>query len=170
MPRLTRVMVAAFAVALLVGVVAAGPAAAFDRRANERTLLKLVNHARVQRGLKPVAISAALQRAALSHSRDMLARGYFGHSSLSGASVKTRAGRAGYNVTGRASWAVGEVIAWGTSYSSTPESVFRGWMQSSAHRRVILCTRWRDVGIGCACGTFRGTSGAVMYTVDFGRR
>jgi uncharacterized protein YkwD len=170
MPRLIRTTVAAFAVALLMGVVAAGPAAAFDRRANERAMLKLVNHARVQRGLKPVAISAALQRAALSHSRDMLARGFFGHSSLSGASVKTRAGRAGYSVASSASWSVGEVIAWGTSYRSTPESVFKGWMRSSAHRRVILCPRWRDVGIGCAGGTFQGSSGAVMYTADFGRR
>ena len=43
-------------------------------------------------------------------------------------------------------------------------------MNSSAHRQVILTARWRDVGIGCSRGTFKGLSGVVMYTVDFGRR
>ena len=43
-------------------------------------------------------------------------------------------------------------------------------MRSSGHRQVILTKRWRDVGIGCARGTYKGISGVVMYTVDFGRR
>ena len=52
----------------------------------------------------------------------------------------------------------------------TPQVVFKAWMHSSSHRQVILARRWRDVGIGCDRGSFKGMSGVVMYTIDFGRR
>jgi uncharacterized protein YkwD len=62
------------------------------------------------------------------------------------------------------------VIALGSSHKGNPESIFKGWMRSSSHRQVILSSRWRDVGVGCARGNYRGYSGVLMYTVDFGRR
>ena len=62
------------------------------------------------------------------------------------------------------------MIAWGSSTQGIPKSVFRSWLRSGAHRQIILSSRWRDVGVGCARGTYRGLSGVVMYTVDFGRR
>jgi len=115
-------------------------------------------------------VAGTLDRAALAHARDMVARDYFAHSSLAGAGVAARARGAGYSVSGYERWYVGEVIAWGKGTRSTPASVFKAWMNSSTHRRVILSARWRDVGIGCSRGTFKGLSGVVMYTVDFGRR
>jgi uncharacterized protein YkwD len=146
------------------------PAQAFDRAATEGKILRLVNHARSSRGLARVKVVRPLDRAALLHSRDMIVRGYFSHSSLAGASIATRARSAGYSTSGCSRWTVGEVIAWGSSSRGTPRSIFKSWMRSSTHRRVILTKRWRDVGIGCARGTYRGFSGAVMYTIDFGRR
>ena len=100
----------------------------------------------------------------------MIAHDYFAHSSLGGATVATRARSAGYSVSGCSQWSVGEVIAWGMSVRGTPQAIFRAWMHSSSHRQVILARRWRDVGIGCARGSYRGLSGVIMYTVDFGRR
>jgi uncharacterized protein YkwD len=167
MRRLTGATLVALFVFLAVGAV---PAAAFDRSASEATLLSLVNHARVKRGLSRVKIASTLDRAALSHSRDMLRRGYFSHSSLGGVSVARRTRGAGYSLSGCSYWSVGEVIAWGKSSRGTPQAVFHSWMHSSAHRRVILSKRWRDVGIGCDRGTYRGLSDVIMYTVDFGRR
>jgi uncharacterized protein YkwD len=111
-----------------------------------------------------------LDSAALSHSRDMIARDYFSHSSLAGASVAARVRRAGYSTSGCSRWSVGEVIALGSGSKSTPGSIFKAWMRSSGHRKVILTKSWRDVGVGCARGTYRGVRGVVMYTVDFGRR
>lgn len=130
-------------------------AAAFDRAANERTLLQLINHARTQRGLRPVAGARALHRVAVRHSRDMLVRDYFAHSS---------------SARSTGTWSVGEIIGWGRSYLGTPQSVFKRWMRSPAHRSILLGSRWRAVGVGCARGTFCGASGAIMYTVDFARR
>jgi uncharacterized protein YkwD len=150
--------------------VAARPAVAFDRQANERTVLGLINLARTSRGLAPVHLQTALDRAALAHSRDMLSRDYFSHSAPGGTTFATRLRRAGYGIAGYRSWAVGEIIGWGQGSAGSPRAVFRSWMRSSAHRAVILDRRWRDVGAGCARGTFRGVSGSIMYTVDFGRR
>ncbi len=164
--RLTGVVL----IALLAMLVGATPALAFNRSASETAILKLINHARTSRGMAAVRVADPLDRAALSHSRDMIARDYFSHSSLAGASVAARARGAGYSTSGCSSWAVGEVLALGSSYKGRPESIFKGWMQSSSHRQVILSSRWRDVGIGCARGGYRGYSGVVMYTVDFGRR
>lgn len=150
--------------------VAAGPAVASLHAANEATILRLVNRARIQRGLAPLHAQAALGGAALAHSREMMSHDYFSHSSPGGASCGTRARRAGYSTSGCRSWAVAEVIGWGKRSAGTPSSVFRSWMKSAYHRSIILGRRWRDVGIGCAFGTFRGASGSWMYTVDVGRR
>lgn len=167
MRRLTGAALVALTAFLLAGAV---PALAFDRSANEAAVLKLINETRRSRGLAAVRVAGALDRAALAHSRDMIARDYFAHSSLTGAGVAARARGAGYSVSGYQRWYVGEVIAWGTGTRGSPASVLKAWMNSSTHRQVILSARWRDVGIGCSRGTFKGLSGTVMYTVDFGRR
>lgn len=165
--RLTGAVVAALLAILVLGV---APAAAFDRSGNEAALLKLINNARKSRGLAAVRIAAPLDRAALAHSRDMIARDYFSHSSLAGATVAARARRAGYSTSGCSRWSVGEVLALGSGSKGKPGSVFKGWMRSSGHRKVIFSKSWRDVGVGCARGRYKGVSGVVIYTVDFGRR
>jgi uncharacterized protein YkwD len=142
------------------------PALAFDHTAYEATMLRLVNHARTSRGLHAVRIVSSLDRAALLHSRDMIGHDYFSHSSRGGATLAARARSAGYP----SGSALGEVLAYGSSSRGTPASIFKSWMRSSSHRQVILTARWRDVGIGCARGTYQGYSGVMMYTIDFGRR
>ncbi len=165
--RLTGAAVAALLTLLILGV---APAVAFNRSANEAALLKLINQERKSRGLAAVKMARPLDRAALAHSRDMIARDYFSHSSLAGASVAARARKAGYSTSGCSRWSVGEVIALGSGSRGKAKSVFKAWMRSSGHRKVILKKSWRDVGIGCARGTYKGVRGVVIYTVDFGRR
>jgi len=157
-------------VVLAFAAVAAGPVHASQRTVNEASLLQLINQARTQRGLVPLRVHEALERAALSHSREMMSRDYFSHLSRSGASCGARAQRAGYSLSGCRSWAVSEVIGWGRRSAGTPQAVFRSWMRSAYHRAIILGRRWRDVGIGASSGTFSGASGSWMYTVDLGRR
>jgi uncharacterized protein YkwD len=168
--RRLRYALAAVTVALVLLCVATVPALAFDRAAAENTMLRLINNARTSRGLHAVSGHAALRRAARSHSTDMLRRDYFAHSSLSGLGVSTRARRAGYGLGGWSQWSVGEVIAWGSRGLGTAEAIFDSWMHSSGHRTIILGKRWRDVGVGCSRGTYRGIGGVSMWTVDFGRR
>lgn len=164
------VLFTAVLVWLTVGVAAAEPAAAFGQRASESTLLDLINHARTKRGLAALRLNAALDRAALSHSREMLSHGWFSHLSIGGGGYCGRLRRTGYSRNGYRSWAVSEVIGRGAGARGTPQVIFTAWMRSSYHRSVLLGKRWRDVGIGVASGRFRGLSGSVLFTVDLGRR
>jgi uncharacterized protein YkwD len=168
--RRLKVVLTTATVALALLVFGAVPALAFDRQANENTMLRLINNARTSRGLHAVRSYEALHKAARAHSGDMLRRDYFAHSSLSGLTVSSRARRAGYSVNGWSAWSVGEVIAWGSGARGTPQAIFRAWMNSGGHRSIILTRRWRDVGVGCSRGTFKGISGVCMWTVDVGRR
>jgi uncharacterized protein YkwD len=157
-------------VSAAVGVCVAQPARAHDRAAVETELLRLINKARTARDLKAVKLQSALDGAAIAHSREMVSQDYFSHDSAAGTDFGARLRSAGYSRSGYASWTVGEVIGWGTGLYGTAQAIFQGWMDSSEHRRVLLGKRWRDVGIGCAEGAFRGVENTLMYTVDFGRR
>jgi len=170
MPKPISALCAALILVLAVAVVAAGPASASRRTANEAAMLQLINHARTQRGLAPLHVHAALGRAAVAHSRDMMRHHYFSHSSPGGASCAVRARRAGYATSGCQSWAISEVIGWGMSSAGTPHAIFSSWMRSAYHRSIILGRGWRDVGVGCVSGTFQDAPGSWMYTVDVGRR
>lgn len=170
MRKLGCVLLIALFSAVASGAVAARPAIAFDRLAGERAMLKLINTAREKRGLAKVRINTALDRAALAHSREMLASDRFAHTSTDGTSLGTRLRRAGYGSSGWSSWSVAEVIGMGQGTLGTPRAVFKAWMGSKAHRSIILGKRWRDVGIGCAHGTFGDSDDVVVYTVDVGRR
>ena len=170
MPKSMSAALAAMILVLALAAVAAGPAAASQRTANEAVMLRLISQVRAQRGLAPLHLHAALSRAALAHSRDMMRHHYFSHFSAGGASCSARLRRAGYSTSGCRSWAVSEVIGWGKSFAGTPQAVFGSWMRSAYHRSIILGRRWRDVGVGCASGTFKGASGSWVYTVDVGRR
>jgi len=163
-------LVALLLAGMVMGGTFAGPATAHDRAAVEKAVLSLINRARASHGLAAVRIQRSLDDAAIAHSRQMLSGDYFSHSSAGGITYAERLRRAGYTRTGYGSWAVGEVIGWGKGTAGTASAIVRAWMRSSGHRAVILDRRWRDVGIGCADGTFRGLAGTRMYTVDFGRR
>jgi uncharacterized protein YkwD len=64
--------------------------------------------------------------------------------------------------------ASGEVIGWLSTGSPQGEasSVVRAWLDSPAHRHVLLDGAFRRVGIGRAVGAIGGSSSAI-YTVDF---
>lgn len=150
--------------------VAAAPARAYNRAAVEATVLRLINRQRTSRGLHAVRIQTKLDAAAFAHSRQMVSRDYFSHYSPGGATFAQRLCAGGYTRTGCRTWAVGEVIGWGAGVAGTAQAIVKAWMRSSSHRAVILDRRWRDVGVGCAWGTFCGIPGTLMCTVDFGRR
>ena len=87
-----RRLTGAVLLALLAVLVGAVPALAFNHSANETAMLKLINQVRRSHGLATVGFAGPLDRAALAHSRDMIAHDYFAHSSLGGASVATGPG------------------------------------------------------------------------------
>jgi len=140
--------------------------AAAIRRSRDATLC-LLNRVRAHHGLPPLRLNAKLSRAARRHSRDMVRHRYFAHNSRDGRSPFDRM-RATHYVPRRASWWLGENIAWGSRSRGAPAAIVRAWMHSAPHRANILSRRFRDIGIGIAARAPVGGAGAT-YTTDFGR-
>jgi uncharacterized protein YkwD len=126
----------------------------------EERILHFHNRARKSRGLRPLCVHPKLTKAARAHSTDMIRKDYFGHGNTG-----RRLKRYGYK------WRIyGENIGGGSGRYGRPGNVFKRWMDSRDHRSNILKKGFREVGIGTATGTYKGTRGYAMYTVDFGRR
>lgn len=105
------------------------------------SVTQIVNAQRAANGLSAVRNDARLARAAQAHAEDMVAQGYFSHTGANGSRFSQRARAAGYTC------AAAENIASGQKTSAT---VMEDWMNSAGHRRNILLSDARDIGIGRA--------------------
>jgi uncharacterized protein YkwD len=167
------------AVALLVALVAV-PAAFARRGAAQETnmqaldanLLVQLNAIRSAHGLVPLKPNAVLARAAEAHSAEMIARGYFAHTSFDGSPFWKRLNAYVGDAPNR-TWSVGENLLW-SSPDVDPTQAVQLWMASPEHRQNILTARWREIGVGAlhadsAPGTYGGHAVTVI-TTDFGVR
>ena len=150
----------------------AAPAATERLQALDQQVLAALNRVRVDRGLRPLVISDALQGAAVAHSRAMLEKGFFAHDSPSGVPFVARV-RGFYRSAGYNSWAVGENLIYNTE-EITADIAIAAWLASPGHRANMLSPAWREVGIGSlyaasAGGPFSGDPTWVV-TMDFGAR
>jgi uncharacterized protein YkwD len=132
--------------------------------------LCLLNAERAARQLAPLRSNQLLARAAAAHSRDMVVRAYFSHTSLSGADFVERIRRTGYTRAAR-SWTVGENLAWGTGTRAMPREIVQSWMESPGHRANILNRTFREVGLGVTLGVPVPDGGeGATYNTGFGAR
>jgi uncharacterized protein YkwD len=115
-----------------------------------RAVRCLVNAQRAAHDLAPLRPSHELRVAAEAHGADMVSHRFFAHVSPLGGAITDRARRAGY--VRNDDWALGEDIAWGEGYLSTPAAIVTAWMNSPGHRAVILDRDYRDVGVGVTTG------------------
>jgi uncharacterized protein YkwD len=132
-----------------------------------RRVLELTNMARASGrrcGTKfypavgPVALDAALTRAAVAHARDMAEHDDFDHRGHDGSTPGMRVESAGFGDHR----IVGENIAAG---AMTADEVTQGWLASPAHCENIMDGRFTLIGIGYAEN--RHTRSAVFWTLDF---
>ena len=155
-------------VTLLAGLAApAGAAASLNLTGLEREVLACVNAERVEHGLAPVKAQSDLMGAARAHARSMAHEAFFSHDSANGASFGLRLLGYGYVRDGYSGWIVGEDIANARvgTVAATPQGVVLLWMQSAAHREVILSGVFRDAGIGIHVAGDRR-----YFTLDLGCR
>ena len=138
-------------------VVLAGPAQATDAAAVERALLDEVNRVRSAHGLPALRLDATLQRAARSHSDDMLRRGYFGHGSF--AERLARFGARGPRL--------GENLAWGAGTAAAARHMVQRWLASPPHRANLLRPGFQRIGVGASVGSFSGYESVRLVTADF---
>jgi uncharacterized protein YkwD len=138
----------------------------------ERAIVQRLNEVRVQHGLQPLAVSAALAGAAALHTRALATRGLFQHESVDGTPFQARVGRY-YGQQGFRTWSVAENLVFGSAPFSAEQAV-RAWLGSPPHRQTLLGSVWRDVGVGAvlvrrAPGVYGGGT-VVIVTADFGSR
>ena len=136
-------------------------AAAAPAAAQEQAMLCLVNGARKQRGLDPLAAPPSLARAADRKTADILRCDEFSHEAC-GREFTYWIERSGYRGCRE-----GENIAYGSGSYATPGSIFRMWMNSTGHRENILGP-YEDIGIGLRAGALGGHGGAHVWTQEFG--
>lgn len=137
---------------------AGGPTASAAQARFGPAVLAELNRVRAKHGLPPVVGDRRMARTAARHSRDMARRGYFAHGQWGGRVARAAGGPR----------RVGEVIGWLTRATPASEArrVVQGWLDSPAHRHVMLDGGFRRVGIGRAPGRV-GSLNAALYTVDW---
>jgi uncharacterized protein YkwD len=168
-------MLAASICVLLLVALPAGAASTAPRSALqslEQAVLANMNGLRREHGLAPLRLNRKLSAAALVHSNDMAARGYFSHTSANGASFDRRIAR--YYPMGKSRyWSVGENLLW-SSPSVDAARALELWLNSPEHKKNMLTPRWREIGLSAvhvtsAPGTFAGRE-VTIVTADFGVR
>ncbi len=130
-------------------------------------ILCLHNETRAEHRLPALRENKRLRRAALRHSRAMVANGFFEHTTPAGISMVDRIMRARY-VRRDQGWALGENLAWGTGSLATPQAIMKAWMDSPGHRANVVKRAYREIGIGVVAGVPSDRDSGATYTADFG--
>ena len=136
------------------------------------SVLCLINQARAQNGnLGALTLSAPLQKAGDDYTAQMVREGFFSHNGPDGSDPSSRAAAAGYAKPRDSFW-IGEDLAAGQPGADTPAALVDGWMNSSAHRAVLLDARYREFGLGMADQVPRSEGGGpgVTYAGELGVR
>ena len=138
----------------------------------EEEVLGAINDVRRRHGLGALRLNPQLSTVARAHSRSMAEHGYFDHASSDGSAFWHRLEPVFAPVRGER-WEVGENLVWGTP-GLTPAQALEMWLKSPPHRRNLLSSAWREVGLGgvhalAAPGVYGGNDVTIL-TADFGVR
>jgi uncharacterized protein YkwD len=138
----------------------------------ESGVLVEINALRRKHGLAPLRLNARLRAAADTHSAAMANRGFFSHDSADGTIFWKRVARF-YPQGSKRYWSVGENLLW-SSPDVDPAGALRMWLASAPHRKVLLTSRWQEVGlsavhVSAGPGVFNNAPVTVL-TADFGVR
>jgi uncharacterized protein YkwD len=129
----------------VVAFVAAAPAQAAPSA--EQRLVKRVNEARADHGLRQLRPASKLSAGARAWSRHLMRQDAFHHARLSAGT--------------------GEILAWGTCSWFRPARAVRMWLASSSHRALLLRPGFRVLGTGWSRGSWRGYGCVEMAVVRF---
>lgn len=125
----------------------------------ELTLAMLINRQRQQVGVMPLTLTAALNRAAYSHSVDMSTQVSPWHVGSDGSNGGTRMFAAGYDWE---DWS--EIIGWGFA---DPQAMVDWWLNHAEHRAILLSSAFTEFGIGYAA--VANEPWQNYWTVNFGQ-
>ena len=124
--------------------------------AAEVEIVKLINQARTEEGLNPLAIDPALTAVSRAHSEEMFQRGYFGHTSPFTGTSGDRLNAAGVTYL-----LAGENLA----YAPSAATAHARLMASPDHYANIMNPTYTRIGVGAIAAPNRG----LMVTETFAR-
>jgi uncharacterized protein YkwD len=148
-PIRRRALAVALGAVLTLSVVQAPPAAATNKR--EEALRTHINRERASRGLRKLRLHQDLSRVARRHSRRMADRGTWYHSSTTQLRRYMRVG----NCVSR----IGENVGY-FDVDVGVAGIHQAFMDSSGHRKTLLRSYWKKMGIGVV------RSGGRFYTTE----
>lgn len=117
-------------------------------------IISLANAAREDHGVEKLRMDDRLMEAAYAKANDILAKGYFSHTSPSGDTTRTWVMKFGYAYT-----EAGENLAMDFIVAS---EVINRWLGSSTHRQNLLSAKYSDTGVAVLEGTMNGQSTIIV--------
>jgi uncharacterized protein YkwD len=114
----------------------------------KRQMVRSINHARNRDAVRDVHFSRGLSRGAAAWARQLMRSGSLYHSG--------RAVNSGE----------GEIIEWHTGGGAHIPQVVREWLNSPAHRQIMLARGYHHAGAGHAVGNFGG-QWSTIWVVRF---
>jgi uncharacterized protein YkwD len=135
-------------------------------------ILQQLNTLRTSHHLHTITLSSQLSTAAMAHTRDMAAHGYFAHESGNGSAFWKRIQHY-YGPSGYGMWSVGENLLWSSPTVDSAQAI-KLWFNSPEHKKNMLNPTWREIGIAAlhvtsAPGVY-GDHEVTIVTTDFGVR
>ncbi len=127
---------------------AAPPAGAARPTPMERSIVLIINQARISHGLAPLRIAGPLQAGSHSYAGYLLRTGRFEHA---------RNLRRG----------VRENLAWATTNAGSARAIVRMWLRSPGHRANLFARGIRAIGVGVARGRYQGYPDARVAVARF---
>ncbi len=120
-------------------------------------IISLTNTARQNHGLPKLQTDDRLMQSAAGKAQDMLAQGYFAHTSPSGQTPWTWFTKFGYDFT-----EAGENLAMDFVEAA---DVVDAWLDSSTHQKNLLSSKFADIGVAVVEGELNGQ--ATIVVVQF---
>ena len=112
----------------------------------ERKVFNLLNAERRSKGLSELEWNDDVAALARLHSHNMADGKFFSHRGSDGSMVDDRADRLGLGA-----WRlIGENIAYMRGYEDPAALAVEKWMESTAHRKNLLGSNWRESAVGVA--------------------
>jgi uncharacterized protein YkwD len=134
-----RRIAAVLAVSVALGVLPAAPASAGQA---EQTMVRAINGIRHAHGLPRLRPADSLFESARRYALRMMRTDRFGHLSRIPVAPRWRS--------------AGEALEWHTGWRLRPRRTVDEWMASPPHREILLSRRFTRIGVGHACGRYRG--------------
>ncbi len=133
------------------------------------TMVCLLNYARREHGLAPLAAQPTLMVSAKIKADDIVRCREFSHTACD-ATTLSAFERAGY-VNPYVSSRYGENLAWGAADAGSQHGALLGWLESDEHRENLFRAEWTEQGIALAyAADFRGVGDSRVWVSHFGHR